>query len=146
MECKAARESLSRHLDNELAASSRAALEVHLSQCAACRAELVLQRRLWVLLGALEPLEAPEVLAGVERRLAEPSRSPFSLESLRRVTSLAAAAALLAVLSLAGVWAGSSCRETSQAREFEPVMTELLSSAPAGMEFAAACARPGVRP
>jgi anti-sigma factor RsiW len=146
MKCKAARRSLSRYLDDELAALSRSALEVHLSQCAACRAELALQRRLWSLLGAIEPLEAPEILAGIERRLAEPPRRPYSLESLRRVTGLAAAAALLAVFSLAGVWAGSSCLETLQVREFEPAMTELLSSAPAGMEFGVACARPGVRP
>lgn len=147
MKCKVARGLLSRYLDDELAPSSRAALEGHLSQCARCRAELVVQCRLWAFLGALEPLEAPEVLVGIERRLAEPPRWFLSWNVLRaRASSYSAAAALLALFSLVGLWAGSTCQGTTQAREFEPAMAELLSSAPAGMEFGVACGRPGGKP
>ncbi len=95
----------------------------------------------------LGPIEAPELLAGIERRLAEPSRWSLWIGLLRtRGAGFAAASALLALFVLGGVWAGSTLRQPAPAREHDPVLTELLSNAPAGMEFAAACGRPGDEP
>jgi anti-sigma factor RsiW len=77
MRCKVSRRLLSRHLDGELGLLTRSRLERHLRGCAACQAELELDRRVWKLLDAAAVARPPELVERLERRLAAEAPEPL---------------------------------------------------------------------
>jgi len=134
MRCEAAREAMSRYLDEELSPEDRTSLEEHTASCTACRAQLAAHERTWALLARLEPVEAPDVFAAVEARIS-PRRGLVALVSGLRLRTLgyaAAAALLVAAFVWTGVWAGST-RHRVAAGDHE--VADLLSDAPPGMEI-----------
>ena len=147
MQCKAAQKLMSRRLDDELSSETRLSVDAHLAQCPACRAEYAAQQRLWDLLGLVEPIQAPDVLAAVEARLLEQRGWASLLAGLRIPTmSYAAAAAVLVGLFVwTGVWAGSS-RHSLHSGEHDRAVAELLTDVPPGMEVVALLDEIGERP
>ncbi len=93
---------LSEFLDGELAIEERRAVAEHLEQCAACRAELEVLRRVVGALGALAARRAPAGFAGrVKDRLAARSARPaLTVLSAFWTRALLIAAMLLIVLGL----------------------------------------------
>src|SRR5256885_13323845 len=85
------------YLDGELLSTERAALEMHLAQCEACRGRLVEERALLdrsnALLGTARPVERPQPAFEQLRR--EPKRSAWRVR-----TSVAWAASLALALGL----------------------------------------------
>ena len=147
MKCKAARKMMSRYLDDELSSSAGNSFETHLAQCPACQAEYATQRRLWDLLLRAETIKAPDVIVGVEARLAEPRGWAAFVAGLRPRTLgyAAAAAVLVGLFAGAGVWAGAK-QHRSSAGEHDQAIAEFLSDAPPGMEVVAALDQIGERP
>ena len=112
MECHTARAHLGPLLDGELPAADRAAVESHVSACAACSAE---RDRLAALIGDIEASDVagaagapPELWAAVERRMSERSRSSVLVRLgglTRRPMASAASVALLVGAGLVlGFW------------------------------------------
>src|SRR3954468_9908225 len=104
---------LSDYLDDELSASERAALEIHLRSCGECTATLDELRDVVARAAALTPrAPANDLWPGLEPRLAMSGREttvmPFRARVTRRVSStlpqLAAAGIALMVMSGGGVW------------------------------------------
>ena len=147
MKCKETRKVLSRYLDQELSSTETSSIEEHLAGCLDCRTELETQQRLWTLLGSVEPVRAPNLLAAVEARLSEP-RGWLSVLAGLRLRSFAYATATVALVGLfvgTGVWAGTA-RHGSDAREHDRTFAELLSDVPPGMEVVAVLDQIGERP
>jgi predicted anti-sigma-YlaC factor YlaD len=147
MKCKAAQEMLSRYLDNEMSSDDRNSVAAHLAQCPACQVAYADQQRLWGLLGRVEPVQPPDVIAAVEARLLEHRGWVSFLPGLRlRTVGYAAAAMVLVGLSVwAGIWAGTS-RHKPAARENDRIINELLTDTPPGMEIVALLDEIGDRP
>ena len=78
MDCKAAKNDLGRYVDEELSASSRAALESHLNSCAACAAELETLRSMATELSSDSSVDVPRP------RDFESEAGPIALLRLRR--------------------------------------------------------------
>ncbi|HTO70024.1 MAG TPA: zf-HC2 domain-containing protein [Myxococcota bacterium] len=105
MECSRDPEILAAFADGELAPAERAEVEVHLADCAACRAGLAAERRLGELFAALPPVEAPGDFEArfwgriARERDATPSRAVWLRAVFsRRVISLAVGTAAVALL------------------------------------------------
>lgn len=135
MRCEAARERMSRFLDDELSSSDRASLQEHLAGCLACGAEYAAQQRLWALISRVEPVQSPNVFASVEARLSAPRGLVALVAGLRfrTLVQAAAAAALVAAFIGAGVWAGNT-RHRSMLDEHDRAVSDLLTDTPPGME------------
>jgi anti-sigma factor RsiW len=104
---------LSDYLDDELSASERAALEIHLRSCGVCAASLEELREVVARAAALTPRPpANDLWPGIEPRLEMSGREttvmPFRARVTRRVSftlpQLAAAGVALMVMSGGGVW------------------------------------------
>lgn len=65
MKCENDKQQLSRWISNQMTETERAAFEVHLSQCAACRMELETDQQVWDLMGEIT---APEPSASLRPR------------------------------------------------------------------------------
>lgn len=109
MQCREAREFFSPWLDGELAAEEREALQRHLAECPACRAEWERWQEISrALRGMKAPVAAPPgFLAAANARLAARQRvRPW--QSMRRLVAAAAAVALVIAGSLSyaarGLW------------------------------------------
>jgi predicted anti-sigma-YlaC factor YlaD len=147
MKCKETRKALSRYLDHELSPTETSSIEEHLTGCIECRTELETQQRLWTLLGSVEPIRAPNLVAAVEARLSEP-RGWLSFLAGLRLRSFAYATATLALVGLfvgTGVWAGT-VRHASDDQEHDRTFAELLSDVPPGMEVVEVLDQIGERP
>lgn len=103
MDCQAARDHFSEHLDRRLLPDARAALDDHLGRCDACRQEWTLYTRVFTAVAdlaeepALRPFTLPREAPGVlDRRPA-----PITSISWRRVRAAAAVVVLLAVSHVA---------------------------------------------
>jgi hypothetical protein len=107
---------LSEYVDGELDAAERAALDVHLQLCSACAGTVAGLRAVRERAAALPPPAPPEDLwPGIAARLAEPGPRVIELAPHRRESApprrwsftlpqLAAAAAVLVLLSSLGAW------------------------------------------
>lgn len=143
MRCKSAQPLLSRYLDQELGSWRRRGLERHLEGCDSCRCELAAARRVWELLGEVEPVEAPEILGRLEARL---NREQFA-QPRRRQGRLSPVAFLAAVLlfaaagSAGGIYAADSRPPAGQGAA-EAEYAELLGDLPAGLDPVAAILQP----
>lgn len=137
MRCATARRMMSRFLDDELRPGSRAAVDGHLAGCPSCQAALADQRRIWALLSSLPPVEPPDVLRAVERRLAEPAGEPAPLArpGLGLAAWAVAAATLVGLLIWTGIWAGEAHHRASVAGQGE--LAEAFSDVPPGFEVLA---------
>ncbi len=105
---------LSEYLDAELSGSERAALEEHLESCADCARTLEELRRVTTRAGALQDRPPAESLwPGIAARIAAKGAAPR--RGVRRrlsftVPQLAAAAAVLILLTAGGMWLALSSR------------------------------------
>jgi anti-sigma factor RsiW len=110
MTCSHGRRLFSRHLDDRLSPDERQALDAHLSECAACRAELVRwevpSRALRAMGAAQEPVPAGAadrmwraVLAEMTTRVAPASFEERFVWAARRAVAMGALAAAL-------IWGG----------------------------------------
>ncbi len=104
MKCKKAREKLSEYVDGELSSAERAAIEVHLAECAECRRELEILQATVAAVAGLPHHSAP---AGFGDRLMEQvgAGPAVGVPADRRIVTLwprlaAVAAMLLVVLGL----------------------------------------------
>ena len=147
MRCRAARRMMSRYLDGELPETRRSSVDQHLGCCPECRSEFAAQDRLWSLLGRAAPAPSPDVFAAVEARLSERPGLSFAFSRLRprHVGYAAAAAVLVGLAILSGVWAGTE-RYSANGGDKDGTFAELTTNAPPGMEIAAILDEIGERP
>ncbi len=105
MRCKDVRDRLTEYQLDLLNADDRERIEVHLDECADCRAELAALERLDALVEPAEQLEAPANLwSGVRQRM-EPRRAPWWRVWRGPVRQAVAVGAAL-LLAVVGVWLG----------------------------------------
>lgn len=145
MNCKQTRKVLSRYLDHELLGAEASSVEEHMADCPECRTELETQRRLWTVLGRLEPVRSPDMVAAVESRLSERRRWRGQLDRLRP-RSFGHAMAAAGVVGLAvwtGLWAAWARQGVTDPHD-RP-FAELLNDSPPGMEIAAVLDQIGER-
>lgn len=147
MKCKVVQEMLSRYQDGELSSSAKSAVDTHLAQCPACQGELAAQRRLWELLAHDNPIQSPEMFLAVEARLASQRRwtAVFDGFQLPSIGFAAAAAALVALSTWTGVWAGT-VHHASDGAEHDRAFLELLNDVPPGMEVVTVLEQIGAEP
>jgi predicted anti-sigma-YlaC factor YlaD len=147
MKCKAAQKLMSRRLDDELASEVKRSVDVHVAQCPACQSAYASQQRVWALLGHVEPIQPPDVIAAVEKRLLEHRGWPslFGGFGIRNVGYAIAVAALVGLFVGTGVWAGDA-RQDAETGEHDRAVAELLSDIPPGMEVVTVLDEIGERP
>ncbi len=109
------------YLDGELSADERAAVEIHLSQCATCRASLAGQRALLerasAVLGVARPIERPAPPFEQLRR--QSKRSPWRV---RR--SIAWAASIVLAIGLGYSLRGTAPEASPEADTFRTAATQ----------------------
>lgn len=153
MRCKTIQKKLDLFLAEELTATDRKRVEVHLQSCADCRAELARLRQLLLLLkgdSAVPPVPegfANRLMAKAKQRLAARQPPETVPSSIRRwwasvsFPKLAEAAAMLAAGLLIGAFIGqqtwhsahpSTTREAMQADPSAVYELDYLSDAPGG--------------
>jgi anti-sigma factor RsiW len=146
MHCEAASKLISRYLDNELSPQDRASLDLHLAQCSGCQAELAAQQKLWAFLVRVEPIQSPNLILAVEAQLSKP-RGWAALLARLQLPSMgyaAAAALLVGVFVLSGVWAGSRLHGSTEG-EHDRAVVDLLTDTPPGMEVVTVLEKMGER-
>ena len=116
MNCQNVIEKLSEHLDRVLPTGEAAEVELHLSSCAACRAEMEALRRAIDAVKALPRMRAPRnFAAGVMsaiRAEAAPVSEPVKVTPIRSATVFTRLLASVAAICL--VWVGVRTLRTSE--------------------------------